>query len=191
MRILGKVLKLHTDYQTKRLCKSKCSRLYLSFIQTNSENAESALHLLLYNYNYFGLWPSIRSFQSVLRNLTWTWSDCQFTDRTQWLSNEQHAVDELIESLERYRSSTFWIIYIKENIDDDKVGMSYRTDQEFSENIFKDYYKAHSDKLTELMEQEDFFKVYRPNEKMRNKAKGSLKKYCYSIPLKKKTRQTA
>ena len=99
-------------------------------------------------------------FQSVLRNLA---RELDLTANLRIELNdyqiEQHAVDELIESLEDTDRLLFWIMdYIKENIDDDKSWNVIGQIKKFGENIFKDYYKANSDKLTELMEQEGFFK---------------------------------
>lgn len=118
-------------------------------------------------------------FQSVLRNLA---RELDLTANLRIELNdyqiEQHAVDELIESLEDTDRLLFWIMdYIKENIDDDKSWNVIGQIKKFGENIFKDYYKAHSDKLTELMEQEDFFKDF--TDRMKRCAirqKSSLKK---------------
>ena len=142
------------------------------------KNAESALHLLIHNYNYFRVMTIDTFFQSVLRNLA---RELDLTANLRIELNdyqiEQHAVDELIESLEDTDRLLFWIMdYIKENIDDDKSWNVIGQIKKFGENIFKDYYKAHSDKLTELMEQEDFFKDFTDRmKKMRNKAKEQLK----------------
>ena len=92
-------------------------------------------------------------FQSVLRNLA---RELDLTANLRIELNdyqiEQHAVDELIESLEDTDRLLFWIMdYIKENIDDDKSWNVIGQIKKFGENIFKDYYKAHSDKLTELI----------------------------------------
>ncbi|MFQ9809857.1 MAG: hypothetical protein ACLRYB_09995 [Segatella copri] len=117
-------------------------------------------------------------FQSVLRNLA---RELDLTANLRIELNdyqiEQHAVDELIESLEDTDRLLFWIMdYIKENIDDDKSWNVIGQIKKFGENIFKDYYKAHSDKLTELMEQEDFFKDFTDRmKKKRDKAKEQLK----------------
>lgn len=135
-------------------------------------------------------------FQSVLRNLA---RELDLTANLRIELNdyqiEQHAVDELIESLEDTDRLLFWIMdYIKENIDDDKSWNVIGQIKKFGENIFKDYYKAHSDKLTELMEQEDFFKDFTDRmKKKRDKAKEQLTEIAatFSIPLKKKAlRQT-
>lgn len=117
-------------------------------------------------------------FQNVLRNLA---RELDLTANLRIELNdyqiEQQAVDELIESLEDTDRLLFWIMdYIKENIDDDKSWNVIGQIKKFGENIFKDYYKAHADKLTDLMEQEDFFKDFTDRmKKMRSKAKEQLK----------------
>ncbi|MBF4213477.1 hypothetical protein EI533_38150, partial [Pseudomonas donghuensis] len=78
------------------------------------------LHLLIHNYNYFRVMTIDTFFQSVLRNLA---RELDLTANLRIELNdyqiEQHAVDELIESLEDTDRLLFWIMdYIKENIDD-------------------------------------------------------------------------
>jgi ATP-dependent exoDNAse (exonuclease V) beta subunit len=179
MRILGKLYEIAhglpeaNDYVNQ----IQQSLPYLSPKQIQ-KNAESALYLLIHNYNYFRVMTIDTFFQSVLRNLA---RELDLTANLRIELNdyqiEQHAVDELIESLEDTDRLLFWIMdYIKENIDDDKSWNVIGQIKKFGENIFKDYYKAHSNKLTELMEQEDFFKDFTDRmKKMRNKAKEQLK----------------
>ena len=92
-------------------------------------------------------------FQNVLRNLA---RELDLTANLRIELNdyqiEQQAVDELIEGLEDTDRLLFWIMdYIKENIDDDKSRNVIGQIKKFGENIFKDYYKAHSDKLFYLI----------------------------------------
>lgn len=197
MRILGKLYEIAHGLPEANDYVNQIQQAlpYLSSKQIQ-KNAESALHLLIHNYNYFRVMTIDTFFQSVLRNLA---RELDLTANLRIELNdyqiEQHAVDELIESLEDTDRLLFWIMdYIKENIDDDKSWNVIGQIKKFGENIFKDYYKAHSDKLTELMEQEDFFKDF--TDRMKRCAirqKSSLKKLLllFSIPLKKKAlRQT-
>ena len=179
MRILGKLYEIAHGLPEANDYVNQIQQAlpYLSSKQIQ-KNAESALHLLIHNYNYFRVMTIDTFFQSVLRNLA---RELDLTANLRIELNdyqiEQHAVDELIESLGDTDRLLFWIMdYIKENIDDDKSWNVIGQIKKFGENIFKDYYKAHSDKLTELMEQEDFFKDFTDRmKKMRDKAKEQLK----------------
>ena len=179
MRILGKLYEIAHGLPEANDYVNQIQQAlpYLSSKQIQ-KNAESALHLLIHNYNYFRVMTIDTFFQSVLRNLA---RELDLTANLRIELNdyqiEQHAVDELIESLEDTDRLLFWIMdYIKENIDDDKSWNAIGQIKKFGENIFKDYYKAHSDKLTELMEQEDFFKDFTDRmKKKRDKAKEQLK----------------
>lgn len=179
MRILGKLYEIaHGQPEANDYVNQIQQALpYLSSKQIQ-KNAESALHLLIHNYNYFRVMTIDTFFQNVLRNLA---RELDLTANLRIELNdyqiEQQAVDELIEGLEDTDRLLFWIMdYIKENIDDDKSWNVIGQIKKFGENIFKDYYKAHSDKLTELMEQEDFFKDFTDRmKKKRDKAKEQLK----------------
>ena len=179
MRILGKLYEIAHGLPEANDYVNQIQQAlpYLSSKQIQ-KNAESALHLLIHNYNYFRVMTIDTFFQNVLRNLA---RELDLTANLRIELNdyqiEQQAVDELIEGLEDTDRLLFWIMdYIKENIDDDKSWNVIGQIKKFGENIFKDYYKAHADKLTDLMEQEDFFKDFTDRmKKMRSKAKEQLK----------------
>ena len=179
MRILGKLYEIAHDMPDAADYKAQIQKAlpYLS-AQQIQQNAASALHLLIHNYNYFRVETIDTFFQSVLRNLA---RELDLTANLRIELNdyqvEQQAVDELIESLEDTDRLLFWIMdYIKENIDADKSWNVIGQIKKFGENIFKDYYKDCSDKLNELMSQEDFFKDFTERiKKMRNRAKDQLK----------------
>ena len=148
MRILGKLYEIAHGLPEANDYVNQIQQAlpYLSSKQIQ-KNAESALHLLIHNYNYFRVMTIDTFFQSVLRNLA---RELDLTANLRIELNdyqiEQHAVDELIESLEDTDRLLFWIMdYIKENIDDDKSWNVIGQIKKFGENIFKDYYKAHSD----------------------------------------------
>ena len=179
MRILGKLYELAHDLPEAADYKVQIQEAlpYLSAKQIQ-QNAASALHLLIHNYNYFRVETIDTFFQSVLRNLA---RELDLTANLRIELNdyqvEQQAVDELIESLEDTDRLLFWIMdYIKENIDDDKSWNVIGQIKKFGENIFKDYYKDSSDKLNELMSQEEFFKDFTERiKKTRNRAKDQLR----------------
>ena len=142
--------------------------------QQIAENAKTALSLLIHNYNYFRVETIDTFFQSVLRNLA---RELDLTANLRIGLNdyqvEQQAVDELIESLKDTDKLLFWIMeYIQENIADDKSWNVIGQIKRFGENIFKDFYKDHADKLEECISQDGFFKAYSDKmKKIRNKAK--------------------
>lgn len=178
MRILGKLYEIAHDLPDAADYKAQIQEAlpHLSSRQIQ-QNAASALHLLIHNYNYFRVETIDTFFQSVLRNLA---RELDLTANLRIELNdyqvEQQAVDELIESLEETDRLLFWIMdYIKENIDDDKSWNVIGKIKKFGENIFKDYYKDNSKRLNELMGQEDFFKNFTERiKKMRNQAKDQL-----------------
>ena len=179
MRILGKLYELAHDLPDAADYKVQIQEAlpYLSAKQIQ-QNAASALHLLIHNYNYFRVETIDTFFQSVLRNLA---RELDLTANLRIELNdyqvEQQAVDELIESLEDTDRLLFWIMdYIKENIDNDKSWNVIGQIKKFGENIFKDYYKDSSDKLNELMSQEEFFKDFTERiKKTRNRTKDQLR----------------
>ena len=123
MRILGKLYEIAHGLPEANDYVNQIQQAlpYLSSKQIQ-KNAASALHLLIHTYNYFRVMTIDTFFQSVLRNLA---RELDLTANLRIELNdyqiEQHAVDELIESLEDTDRLLFWIMdYIKENIDDDK-----------------------------------------------------------------------
>ena len=120
------------------------------------KNAAEALRLLLHNYNYFRVQTIDTFFQGVLRNLA---RELDLAANLRIGLNdyqvEQQAVDELIESLTSTDRLLFWILdYIQESIDEDRSWNVIGPIKKFGENIFKDYYKEHSDTLNQCMSKE-------------------------------------
>ncbi len=127
------------------------------------QNAATALHLLIHNYNYFRVQTIDTFFQSVLRNLA---RELDLTANLRIGLNdyqvEQQAVDELIESLESTDKLLFWIMeYIKENIADDKGWNVIGQIKKFGEHIFREYYKENADQLSERMDEKGFFEAFK------------------------------
>ena len=101
-------------------------------------------------------------FQNVLRNLA---RELDLTANLRVSLNddqvEAQAVDELIDELSRTSLMLQWIIdYINENIDNDKGWNVIKQIKSFGQTIFKDFYKDEQDKLTEVFNDETFFKRY-------------------------------
>lgn len=128
-----------------------------------AKNAETALSLLIHNYNYFRVETIDTFFQSVLRNLA---RELDLTANLRIELNdrqiEQHAVDQLIEDLQATDKLLFRILaYIKESIADDKSWNIIGAIKSFGENIFKDYYKDQAEQLNLLLEKEGFIDNYK------------------------------
>lgn len=126
------------------------------------KNADTALSLLIHNYNYFRVETIDTFFQSVLRNLA---RELDLTANLRIGLNdyqvEQQAVDQLIEDLGQTDRLLHWIMdYIKSNMADDKSWNVIGEIKSFGENIFRDYYKSAAKSLKEVMEKEDFFKNF-------------------------------
>ena len=131
--------------------------------EQSAKNAETALSLLIHNYNYFRVETIDTFFQSVLRNLA---RELDLTANLRIELNdrqiEQHAVDQLIEDLQATDKLLFRILaYIKESIADDKSWNIIGSIKSFGENIFKDYYKDHAEQLNLLLEKEGFIDNYK------------------------------
>lgn len=141
------------------------------------KNAAEALRLLLHNYNYFRVQTIDTFFQGVLRNLA---RELDLAANLRIGLNdyqvEQQAVDELIESLTSTDRLLFWILdYIQESIDEDRSWNVIGPIKKFGENIFKDYYKEHSDTLNQCMSKEGFFKEFTAKMKeIRSQAREKL-----------------
>ncbi len=107
-------------------------------------------------------------FQSVLRNLA---RELDLTANLRIELNdyqiEQHAVDELIESLEDTDRLLFWIMdYIKENIDDDKSWNVIGQIKKFGENILQGLLQSSFRQADRIDGTRRFLQgFYRPNEK--------------------------
>lgn len=121
-----------------------------------------ALRNIIHDYSYFRIETIDTFFQSILRNLA---RELDLTANLRVELNdyqvEHVAVDELIEELDSRDTVLQWILsYIKENIDDDKNWNVIGQIKKFGENIFRDYYKSHSDRLNKILEEPDFFKDF-------------------------------
>lgn len=142
-------------------------------------NAQTALSLLIHRYNDFRVQTIDAFFQHVLRNLA---HELNLTANLRIDLNdtqvENHAVDELIDSLEQGQEVLAWIRdYIDRNIEDNLGWNVIRKIKDFGENIFKDFYKEHERELGKLFKDEKFFRQYtRQLREMRDKAKARLNK---------------
>jgi len=124
-----------------------------------SRQSGTALHNILHDYSYFRIETIDTFFQSILRNLA---RELDLTANLRLELNdyqvEQTAVDELIEQLKSKDSVLQWIMsYIKENMAEDKNWNVIGQIKRFGENIFRDYYKSHSEALNTILQQPGFF----------------------------------
>lgn len=127
-----------------------------------SERAAMALKLLTHNYSYFRVQTIDTFFQSVLRNLA---RELDLTPNLRVELNdtqvEQQAVDKLIEELDAASPILQWLKdYVMEKIADDKSWNVIHEIKKFGQNIFKDIYKEHRNRLDEIMSKPGFFEEY-------------------------------
>ena len=127
-----------------------------------ADRAGQALHLLLHNYSYFHVETIDSFFQSVMRNLA---RELNLTANLRVGLNdvqvEELAIDQLIDSLTATDQMLQWLMkYIMDNISDDRSWNVIGQIKKFGRTIFRDYYKGHSQELTALMQEKDFFDQY-------------------------------
>jgi len=143
-----------------------------------AERAGQALHLLLHNYSYFRVETIDSFFQNILRNLA---RELNLTANLRVVLNdtqvEDVAVDKLIDSLSATDQILQWMMrYIMDNISDDRSWNVIGKIKKFGCTIFRDFYKEHSEQLTELMEEKDFFEKYQQDlKKIRHQAAERMK----------------
>ena len=127
-----------------------------------ARRAGEALNLLLHNYGNFHVETIDSFFQSVMRNLA---RELNLTANLRVGLNdvqiEEQAVDQLIDSLSASDQILQWLLrYIMDSIGDDRSWNVISQIKKFGRTIFRDYYKSHSQQLTQLMNQKDFFDHY-------------------------------
>lgn len=127
-----------------------------------SQQAGTALANLLHNYHYFRVETIDTFFQRVLRNLA---RELDLTANLRIGLNdsqvEELAVDQLIEDLQATDQMLFWLLrYIMENISDDRSWNVIGQIKQFGKTIFRDYYKAESQALTDRLAEPDFIERY-------------------------------
>ena len=118
------------------------------------ERAMTALSNLLSNYDQFRVMTIDSFFQVVLRNMA---HELQLTANLRVSLNEEElkdlAVDRMIDNLQK-NDQVFQAIldYMNENIEESKNWNVIYGIKEFGNNIFKDHYKKHREKLQQLTE---------------------------------------
>lgn len=127
-----------------------------------SKRAGEALRNLLHNYNYFRVETIDTFFQSVLRNLA---RELDLTANLRISLNdaqvEEQAVDMLIDSLKHTDIMLQWLLsYIMEKIDDDRSWNIIGQVKKFGKTIFRDFYKADSDRLNTKIGDKGFLEEY-------------------------------
>ena len=146
-----------------------------------SQQAAKALRELIHNYSYFRVETIDAFFQGVLRNLA---RELDLTANLRIALNdeqvEEQAVDDLIDSLNNNSQELAWILdYINESIDNDKSWNVIGQIKQFGNNIFKDVYRAHGDKINEVLHSKDFFQQYtKMLRSIRDDAADTMKKYA-------------
>ena len=149
-----------------------------------AQQAGIALSNLLHNYSYFRINTIDTFFQSVLRNLA---RELDLTANLRIGLNdvqvEEMAVDELIENLSTKDQVLQWIMkYIMENISDDRSWNIIGQVKQFGRTLFKDYYKAESKRLYEVVNQPHFFESYTKElRSIRAEAKEHMKELADSF----------
>lgn len=145
--------------------------------QTLAARAGLALKSIVHNYSYFRIETIDSFFQSILRNLA---RELDLTANLRIELNdtqiEQLAVDEMLEALGENDELLRWVMdYIMENIDDEKNWNVIGQIKKFGENIFKEFYKTHSQQLNSILLQPGFFKQFTSKlYQIKNHAKDQL-----------------
>ncbi len=127
-----------------------------------SRQAGIALSNLMSHYSYFRISTIDTFFQSVLRNLA---RELDLTANLRIGLNdiqvEELAVDELIENLSANDKVLQWILkYIMESISDDRSWNIIGQIKQFGRTLFKDYYKAESKTINNMVSKPHFFEDY-------------------------------
>lgn len=159
MRILSQLYGIWKGYSDSASYTNKvCTQLGMDVNAVRSR-AGYALQLLLHHYSYFRVETIDSFFQSVLRNLA---RELDLTANLRIELNdtqvEEMAVDKLIEGLTFDDEVMKWILdYINDNISEDKNWNVINHIKNFGRTIFKDYYQAESERISEIMSKENFF----------------------------------
>ena len=164
-RILGKLYGIANslpdadDYmeQVSKAFPEKNERLIRS-------TAEEALQLLIHNYHYFRVETIDSFFQSVLRNLAHELGLA--ANMNVGLNNrevENEAVDNIIANIQHDNDPLLnWIMgFIKEKIQDNKSWNVIGPIKEFGLSIFQEFYMTHQDRMRQLMDDPEYFKIYK------------------------------
>ena len=145
-----------------------------------SQQAGIALRNLIHNYSYFRVETIDAFFQSVLRNLA---RELDLTANLRVGLNdkqvEEQAVDTIIEELQQTDEILQWLIrYIEEKMEEDKGWNIIKQIKLFGQTIFKDFYKAESEKLNAFVEKKGAFDEYvRMLKRLKKKAKEQIGSY--------------
>ena len=128
--------------------------------KTIRARSQTALMLILHNYQYFRVETIDSFFQSVLRNLARELGlnanlRVELNDR----QVEEESVDRMIESLHANDKVLKWIMeFINQNMADDKSWNVISELKSFGMNIFKDDFKDNREEMDRRFSAPDFFK---------------------------------
>jgi ATP-dependent exoDNAse (exonuclease V) beta subunit len=144
--------------------------------------AETALTLLIHDYNRFRVETIDSFFQRVLRNLA---RELGLTANLQVMLNDQEveeqAVDNIISNIDNGNDPLLsWIMdFVNERMADDKNWNVISQIKSFGKNIFSDFYKDHQEELRRIMNDADFFKDYNSRLRaLKAKAVSDMKDYA-------------
>ena len=127
------------------------------------KQATTALRSLTHDYNAFRVETIDKFFQRVLKNLA---RELDLTANLRVELNdtqvEQLAVDTLVESLKDKDKVLDWLMsYILETISKGQSWDVIKHVKKFGEQLFKDTYKMHQERLRPLLDDETFFNNYK------------------------------
>ena len=162
MRILSQLYGIWKGLPASESYRSNVCQALGETPEAVSRQAGTALTLLLHNYSYFRVETIDTFFQSVFRNLA---RELDLTANLRIGLNdtqvEELAVDQLIQDLTTGDVMLQWLMkYIMESIDDDRSWNVTGRIKDFGKTIFRDYYKANSELLSEKMGEPQFFEHY-------------------------------
>ena len=123
------------------------------------DRASKAMHAILHNYSFFRVQTIDTFFQSILRNLAHELdlSPNLHVDLND-IQVEEMAVEKLIDALRPGDRILKWLQdFIETNITDQKSWNVIKDIKTFGQNIFKDFYKRHSEELSHIVTDEKFF----------------------------------
>lgn len=179
-RVLAHLFGIWKGYEDSRVYLNKVTEELHMSEDLARERAGIAMHLLLHDYSFLRVETIDSFFQSILRNLARELElNANLRISIDDLEAEQRAVDEMIENLHRGSEELQWILsYIQDSISDEKSWNVVGKIKSFGENIHKDFYKANSQLLNEMLSRPDFFDDYsRKLREARRTAKESLEEY--------------
>ena len=131
--------------------------------ETIRQKAETALSLLIHDYNFFRVETIDSFFQSVMKNLS---RELGLGHNLEISLDDNDvlntAVDQLIENLQRNSPVLQWLMeFIDEKLADDKKWHVDKEIKEFGRNIFNEVYKERGNALRQKLQTPQFITDYK------------------------------